>query len=191
MTRIFLYPLLLIALWLSQSLWSQTVSSTDMENRAKESAQRLMKALKNNLMQAMARKGVVGAAKFCNEKAVALTDGVSSSLEEGWVVSRVSEKNRSPLNAPDKWDAKAFATHKVDPKKKSYWVEETDAEGSLLASRYYLPIRVMGQCIGCHGTAVSEEMKTFLNEKYPEDKALGYRPGDFRGFVKVRIPFED
>ena len=58
MTRIFLYPLLLIALWLSQSLWSQTVSSTDMENRAKESAQRLMKALKNNLMQAMARKGV-------------------------------------------------------------------------------------------------------------------------------------
>jgi hypothetical protein len=48
-------------------------------------------------------------------------------------------------------------------------------------------------CLNCHGTDdfLSKEIKNFLKEKYPEDKATGYKAGDFRGAVSVKIKLDE
>jgi hypothetical protein len=53
--------------------------------------------------------------------------------------------------------------------------------------RYFKPIVVQELCLTCHGNkeSFSPELKTALKEKYPDDKAVDYRPGDLRGMWSV------
>ena len=54
-------------------------------------------------------------------------------------------------------------------------------------------IHVQPQCLGCHGSGdqIASNVKTMLNERYPEDEALGYKPGDFRGAIRVSFPLQN
>jgi hypothetical protein len=51
-----------------------------------------------------------------------------------------------------------------------------------------LPVQEL--CLNCHGLperltpAVKERLKTL----YPDDKAVGYRPGEVRGAMTIRKP---
>jgi hypothetical protein len=58
--------------------------------------------------------------------------------------------------------------------------------------RYVRPIVMAPSCIVCHGERKSlpEDVVKALEEKYPEDKALGYKAGDFRGLTSAVIPVE-
>jgi hypothetical protein len=43
-------------------------------------------------------------------------------------------------------------------------------------------------CLGCHGTVenIGPDVKTVLNNKYPDDKATGYQMDDLRGAVSIQ-----
>lgn len=45
-------------------------------------------------------------------------------------------------------------------------------------------------CLSCHGTPdrLSNAVKTRLRELYPEDKAVGYGPGEIRGAITLKRP---
>ena len=55
--------------------------------------------------------------------------------------------------------------------------------------QFYKPIRIMELCTRCHGdrAAFGPELAEILKEKYPDDKAVGYRPGELRGMFVVSI----
>ncbi len=55
--------------------------------------------------------------------------------------------------------------------------------------RYLKPITVAAMCLNCHGPreSLAPEIRRILDERYPDDRAIGYRAGDFRGAVSVRI----
>jgi len=36
-------------------------------------------------------------------------------------------------------------------------------------------------CATCHGTNVDPDLRAEILERYPEDKAVGFKPGEIRG----------
>jgi len=51
----------------------------------------------------------------------------------------------------------------------------------------------MPACLGCHGTEggdINAKTLKIIKQKYPEDKATGYKEGDLRGWWKITFPAE-
>lgn len=141
--------------------------------------------LLQNVSFAMQSKGKEFAVEFCNMRANPITDSLSALYNAS--ISRISEKNRNPNNAPktenDLSQLKEFESRTGDDKKQSVVIDE---DGNLV---FYKPIYAgMEACMVCHGTIGNELEKSFhdkILEKYPDDKANGYKLGDFRGAWKI------
>lgn len=51
----------------------------------------------------------------------------------------------------------------------------------------YVPIVIMGQCVGCHGkrNEITKDTKETLAKLFPNDRAIDYEIGDLRGLFSV------
>src|SRR5690606_22166510 len=109
----------------------------------------------------------------------------------GVYVRRVSDRVRNPVNAPDpaeRRDLERLATlHREGrlPADTAY----LDRSGDAPALHYLRPIVVAPACLACHGPRqeIAPEVRAILQERYPADAATGYRAGDLRGAVSVRV----
>jgi hypothetical protein len=45
-------------------------------------------------------------------------------------------------------------------------------------------------CTPCHGERLTAAVQDAVRVRYPDDRATGYQPGDLRGAVSVRVPFD-
>ena len=56
--------------------------------------------------------------------------------------------------------------------------------------RYMRALPTQPLCLNCHG--LPEQLTPAVKEKlkalYPDDKAIGYRPGEIRGAMTIRKP---
>jgi hypothetical protein len=118
----------------------------------------------------------------------------AASDESGWSVRRVSLRNRNPRAVPDGWeraaledfDRRAAAGESATTLEKA----EIVTEGGKQSYRYMRALPTQSLCLNCHGSpeqvtpAVLEKLKAL----YPDDKAVGYRPGDIRGAMTIRKP---
>ena len=152
---------------------------------------KLMGELKRNLGMALKEGGFPEAIRFCAQKAQELTQRVNRELVVV-KVKRVSDRYRNPDNRPDSLDMKVinyFKEKLKEGKIPPYYLTEVK-EGGKRFVVYYKPIRVAPFCLNCHGDPVrmNPEVLRILKEKYPHDRALGYKPGDLRGVFKVVIP---
>lgn len=155
------------------------------------SAAVLMKHLKSHLMEAMEGNDVVSALEFCTLEALPLTQEVAKDLPAGVKIKRTSLKFRNHENAPDSIDhdvlemfARAIDESGELPEHSVQYVE-SDRE-----YRYYQPLSVGKLCLYCHGQQdqMDWEVLASLKENYPQDTAIGYQVGDFRGLIRVSIP---
>jgi hypothetical protein len=154
---------------------------------------RLMTALKKELRSALSSGGPVKAVEVCSRRAGEIAVEVGRSLGPHVTIGRTSSRFRNPRNAPDPWDRKALhyyeGLHREGSRLPAFLVLRVSNEGRAY-DRYYAPIRVRGLCLVCHGKP--EKMNPALRKKitahYPDDRATGYSPGDFRGLVRVSIP---
>ena len=156
----------------------------------RSAAGQLAGTLMQQLSAQMAEGGPEAAIEFCSDEAMELTHGVSGALGD-LEVKRTSTRVRNPENAPDSLERAAL----------SYFEAEIEA-GALPANwvqtvgddelRYYQPLVVNEMCAQCHGPAdaLQPAVRTRLEALYPQDQALGYAPGDFRGLIRVAIPRE-
>ena len=53
---------------------------------------------------------------------------------------------------------------------------------------YVEPIMVQPMCLVCHGEALQPGVAAQIDERYPEDRATGFKAGDFRGVFWVEFP---
>lgn len=151
-------------------------------------------ALKSHLMQAMQEDGLLEAARFCANEAQTLTQAVNDTLPEGLRVNRISGKYRNPLNEPTDVDTRVLLyfenTLKKDDTLPDYYLH-TEVDDSLKTTTYhfYKPLIMMGMCLKCHGqvTEMDADVVALFQEKYPEDHAVNYVSGDFRGAIHVQI----
>ncbi|MDP1610335.1 MAG: DUF3365 domain-containing protein [Sulfuritalea sp.] len=91
-----------------------------------------------------------------------------------------SDQYRNPINAPDEFEKRSISQFKMNGKQK---YAETFEGGSY---RYTTPIYVTQACLACHGKA--EDAPPEVIAKYGSDRAFGYKLGDVRGIISVRLP---
>jgi hypothetical protein len=168
--------------------WPQEIDRAKALEVGGAAAGQLSSTLIGHLTAAVDSGGPAGAIDFCSTEALALTAQAVASME-GVDIRRTTTRLRNPANAPDSLDAEALAWFEAQlastgtlPKE---WVQ---AEGQE-AMRYYRPLVTNEMCVRCHGPVESllPEVVSALAERYPQDQATGYAPGDFRGLIRVRI----
>jgi len=197
-----------IALLLSASAFSLVLVSCVHEKEVKvpqekveeiktigqKATKELMMELKSNLVKAINGEGIVGAISFCADKAEEITKEVNNKLINV-KVSRVSEKYRNPENKPDEIDKKVlkyFEEKLKEGKLPPYYITAVKENGKVFYI-FYKPLRVNQFCLNCHGSVneMKPEIVKVIRKKYPEDRAINYKPGDLRGAVKVVIPADE
>jgi hypothetical protein len=55
--------------------------------------------------------------------------------------------------------------------------------------RYYKPLKMGGLCLNCHGPKeqIDSRVMQTIEQHYPNDEAVGYEDGEFRGLVSVTV----
>lgn len=167
-------------------MWGGAVGATALP--PEEIGARAAAALKGNLMaalgKALAEGGVPEAIRVCSRDAVELTQESGKVHEAVVSVGRRTDRWRNAKNRADEGDLKVIEAFRQDPK-----LQEQVQEESEEVIRYYQPLRTAAACLQCHGDpeSFSPEVKTLLEDIYPEDRATGLKEGDLRGVIRVRI----
>ena len=104
--------------------------------------------------------------------------------QRGISVGRTSHALRNPDNAPEAWLKPLLDEFLARPPQPGAGkVVELDGGGV----GYVEPIYVKPLCTTCHGKAVDPALLAHIRELYPQDRALGFEPGDFRGLFWAKI----
>jgi hypothetical protein len=155
-----------------------------------------LKQLGGTMKREMQAGGPTAAMKVCRDVAPRIANDIS--LEKGWKVTRVGTRVRNPmLGLPDVWEQRVLQ----DFEKRAANGEKYDAmtyfevveEPAGKSLRYMKAIGVAPQCIACHGNAgqIEEPVRAQLKTLYPYDRAVDYKPGDLRGAVSIKQPFNE
>jgi len=142
------------------------------------------------LQAEIARSGPEGAIAECRERAPQLARAASE--QSGWAIRRVSLRNRNPKAVPDAWERAALedfdrrAAAGEPPGKLEIAVSQL--EDGKTVQRYMRALPVIDLCTQCHGAPdkMKSEVVARLQALYPDDKGVGYRPGDIRGAITLK-----
>lgn len=159
---------------------SCTQSTADYEAKGAALLAPFKTDLKSALIMGM-ESGPVEAISACSVKAPLISAGLSV---DGVVMGRSSHKLRNPENVPPQWLApilERFADGSVD---------RTPQAVSIGGGRvgYAEPIMMQAMCLACHGETLQPDIARRISAGYPEDRATGFKEGDFRGVFWVEFP---
>lgn len=175
----------IVTIFLSGVL-SLAANADDLEKLTAEGASLIpsfQQHLMNTVNSAMQAGGPVNAVEACQLLAPQISDQHSQSP---WVVGRTALKVRNPDNVPDVWEKQVL----------DKFVKRV-AAGEALSSLTYSEI-VKGEfrmmkaiptgeaCLGCHGKEIKPELAAVIDQRYPQDKARGFAPGELRGAFTLR-----
>jgi mono/diheme cytochrome c family protein len=140
----------------------------------------------------IAKGGPEGAIAVCRDKAPELAK--AASAESGWAIRRVSLKNRNPTAVPDAWERAALEDfdRRAAGGESPATIEKAEVvvvDGKE-TYRYMKALPVQPLCVACHGSAeqLSPALKEKLKAVYPDDKGVGYSPGQIRGAITLKKP---
>lgn len=143
---------------------------------------------------AMKEGGPVNAIDICSVRGQAAA--TEASARTGCTVRRVSARYRNPADAPnaatqrlldwaeEEWNRAAQGQRQ----NLAYAMLSSDESG--YSTNWIQPLGVSGICLQCHGEPeqLAEGVAERLATLYPEDRAVGYEEGDFRGILIVSVP---
>lgn len=174
--------------YLVMLLLSTSVAFSQEDQFVKEArslAADLKQSLMKNLSAKMAKEGAVAAVPFCHANVKVIAKGAAKDRLEKYEFGRTSHKVRNGANRPQPWAEvylKAFQWKKKEEVKKDYLVHRLDD-----GKRVYLePLYVEAKCLTCHGQNVAKDVSGKIKELYPQDQAVGFGLGEFRGFLWVK-----
>ncbi len=115
------------------------------------------------------------------------------SLMTRYKLKQTSLNIRNPSNAPDEWERKMLESFKSNKLQKGIGIGEIQDKGNMKVYRYLKPLYVTKPCLECHGAKenIRPEVSEFLEKRYPDDNALGYKEGALRGGISMIIPLDD
>lgn len=155
-------------------------------------AQSAFAKLSGELAAAIAEGGAVKAIDVCSQRAMPITEEVSAA--NGVEMRRLSHRPRNPLNEAAGRDLEVIAEFQAQLAEAKPLLPVVDALGNGTAV-VRLPILLSQPlCLSCHGAPDGEiEPATLeaIRARYPDDTAIGFRLGEFRGIWRVDIPVED
>jgi hypothetical protein len=156
-------------------------------------ANELITSLQDELLNAIKSGGVTEAINVCNIKALPLTEGVAMVNMGNLDLKRTTYKYRNPLNAPNEFEKLALDhfQNKIDNQEDlpEFYIQKIN-ENNETSFYYYKPLITKEVCLNCHGAIenMSNEVYSIVKELYPNDKAIGYKAGEFRGLISIKFP---
>ena len=157
--------------------------------RARTAADDLGRDLMGLLSSELQRGGAEAAIAVCADSAQRRT---ARHNAEGMMVRRVGTRTRNPANRPDSVEGavlRSFAAALAAGRIPGDTAFTAEAAGDTREVRFLRPIRVAQPGLACHGPpeSLSPAVRELLSERYPRDEAVGYRIGDLRGAISVRL----
>ena len=135
-------------------------------------------------LQAALRQGLAdgpaGAITACRVDAPRIAGSLSV---DGVVMGRSSHKLRNPANAAPGWLGPVLDSYVDGSAGLAPQVVDLD-DGR---SGYAEPIMTQSLCLTCHGKELHPDVVERVKELYPEDQAIGFNAGDFRGVFWVEF----
>ena len=136
------------------------------------------------LNDALSRGGPGTAIAFCHLDATVVAQRLART--DGIAAGRTSDRLRNPSNLPRPWAAPLVQAHagKQARSVDGFAVDLGDKVGVLR------PIAERALCAGCHGPAdaLSPAVRSVLADRYPADRAVGFKEGEIRGWFWVEMP---
>jgi V8-like Glu-specific endopeptidase len=185
MKKVSIFVSLVILTFLS---CKESVKPLDKEFYAKEGkkvVKATFKKMGGEVEAKMKKGGVKETVPFCNKEASKLI----SSMQEKFNVSikRTSLKLRNEDNTPTAGEQKVLEKFAaiVEKGEKLKPIVEQDQAGKI---HFYAPIKLKKKCLTCHGqvgSSMEQASDSIIKKLYPNDKATGYKEGDFRGMWNV------
>lgn len=177
--------------------FSVSVASDSVQARVEQSkvvVQEFAGQLMMKLKTAMKEGGPMQAIQVCNESAPLIASDISD--KHNWKVGRTSLKLRNPANTPDAWEEAVlnkFAERRAageSAEEMAYFevVEKDGQKNFRFMKAIGMPPAEKMPCLKCHGENIDSNLSNKLNELYPTDKAVGYKPGDIRGAFTIVQP---
>jgi hypothetical protein len=141
-------------------------------------------ALLRELNSGLERGGPARAIKSCHIDAARIADRLGR--QAGVSAGRTADRLRNPVNAPKPWATGIVAANA------GRRAEDVDGFAVDLGDKIGVlrPIAHRTMCASCHGRddeldgAVLAELK----QRYPSDRATGFREGEIRGWYWVELP---
>ena len=164
-----------------------------LERQVTTTLKALTHKLRGRFRKEMAAGGPARAVLVCGRLAPLAFD--RASRQTGWKITRVGTRVRDPLlGMPDAWEQKVLqrfeqeAAHGENRDKMSYSQIVTEPGGRYF--RYMKALFIKPVCLACHGPAkdISPKVMAILKNRYPHDKAIGYKTGQLRGAISVKVP---
>ena len=154
-------------------------------------ASAMLKELGQTLQAAMANGGPENAIGVCKTQAPEIAENLSTKHQ--LQVARVGTRARNAvMGQPNEWQALALKQFEArlasgDKPHDIEYVQLTKSGAYDLELRYAKPIVMQAMCTACHGSTeqITPSVKAKLEQMYPNDKAVDYKPGDLRGAVVV------
>ena len=151
--------------------------------RAEQVMNAMQAALLTRLRDQIASGGPASAVQVCRDEAQVITSRVAR--EQGIAMGRTSHALRNPANAAPAWAATLVR----------------DTAGSTAATQglrvfdlgdrvgVVRPIGFVDMCASCHGApaALPPAIRDVLATSYPRDAAVGFAPGDLRGWMWAEV----
>ena len=135
-------------------------------------------------MGQLQQNGVEAALKFCNIKAMPITDSLSKIYHA--TIKRITDKPRNPLNKASDIELTYLQQFKNElaAHKQSEGITLKDS----MHTQFYYPITTNNQCLQCHGSQkdILPEIKKLIDKLYPTDQAKGYDADQLRGMWSIR-----
>lgn len=93
-------------------------------------------------------------------------------------VKTVSDNPRNAKNRADDYELLAINSFKENPRKKEYFKDFGEFY------QYAIPLKIKPSCLACHGKI--SDAPNFIKNHFK--KAYGYKVGDIRGILSIKIP---
>lgn len=154
--------------------------------RGQEIAGATFAALSSRLQQAMQQGGVAYAAPYCNLVALPIADSLSRLHDA--VIRRTSLLVRNPEDAPLAHEWPVLRAYEQQWQQKETLKPTVALLGDGQRVAFYAPISVNAFCLSCHGKlgeTLSAKDYEAIQAIYPEDQAIGYSDGDWRGIWSI------
>ncbi len=150
-------------------------------------AEASFQTLMAQVTSAMQEGGPEHAVQYCSLQALPLVDSLSHV--HGVRIKRTSDRVRAPHDSPDTDERRALE-HYLQRLQQS-----EDASSPMVwmvgdSVAYYQPIFIVSSnCLKCHGTPGADldaAAYAEIQRMYPDDEAIGYAEGQFRGLWSIR-----
>jgi len=157
--------------------------------RGRSIAAASFQALSARLRDAMGEGGPAHAVEYCSVAAPLVADSVSTL--HAVRIKRTSDRVRAAHDVPDGHERErleAYLARLADGTSPAELEAEVFILGDSVA--YYQPILIISPlCLACHGSPgldLDSAAHAVVRARYPDDAAIGYALGDFRGLWSIR-----